>query len=109
MFRIKTWIPVEIDPEEDMLYSREAAEKEKAQLEEMQPENRYEIEEVVVDLEEKEISFDDFCEKHDIRHFREGFFHHLRAKGIDGTPTEKELLGYWDSYFGDISKRIRKK
>ena len=46
MFRIKTWIPVEIDPEEDMLYSREAAEKEKAQLEEMQPENRYEIEEV---------------------------------------------------------------
>lgn len=46
MFRIKTWIPVEIDPKEDMLYiTREDAEKEKAQLEEMQPENKYEIEE----------------------------------------------------------------
>lgn len=47
MFRIKTWIPVEIDLEEDMQYiTREAAEKEKAQLEEMQPENKYEIEDV---------------------------------------------------------------
>jgi len=47
MFRIKTWIPVEIDPEEDMqCITRDDAEKEKAQLEEMQPENRYEIEEV---------------------------------------------------------------
>ena len=49
MFRIKTWIPVEIDPKEDMQYiTREAAEKEKAQLEEMQPENKYEIEEVMM-------------------------------------------------------------
>lgn len=47
MFRIKTWIPVEIEPEEDMLYPTiDEAEKEKAQLAEMQPENRYEIEEV---------------------------------------------------------------
>jgi len=44
MFRIKTWIPVETDPEEDMQYNtREDAEKEKAQLEEMQPENKYEV------------------------------------------------------------------
>jgi len=44
MFRVKAWIPAEV--EEDMRYTREAAEKEKAQLEEMQPENIYEIEEV---------------------------------------------------------------
>ena len=48
MFRTKTWIPVEVDPKKDVLYSRrEDAEEEKARLEEMQPENRYEIEEVV--------------------------------------------------------------
>ena len=47
MFRTKTWIPVEIDQKEDVLYSRrEDAEEEKARLEEMQPENKYEIEEV---------------------------------------------------------------
>ena len=47
MFRIKAWIPVEIDPEEDVQYTtREDAEKEKAQLDEMQPENIYEIGEV---------------------------------------------------------------
>jgi len=44
MFRIKVWIPVEIDPKEDMQYiTREAAEKEKTQLEEMHPENIYEV------------------------------------------------------------------
>ena len=46
VFRIKAWIPAEVDPKEDMQYTREDAEKEKAQLEEMQPENKYEIEEV---------------------------------------------------------------
>lgn len=47
MFRIKTWIPVEIEPEEDMLYPTIGeAEKEKAHLEELQPKNKYEIEEV---------------------------------------------------------------
>ena len=46
MFRIKAWIPAEVDPKEDMQYTREDAEKEKAQLEEMQPENIYEIEAV---------------------------------------------------------------
>ncbi len=50
MFRIKVWIPVRIEPEEDILYTdREAAEEEKAQLEGMQPENKYEIEEVDVE------------------------------------------------------------
>ena len=48
MFRIKAWIPAEVDPEEDMQYTtREEPEKEKAQLDEMQPENIYKIEEVV--------------------------------------------------------------
>ena len=47
MFRTKTWIPVEIDPKDDVLYSRRGdAEEEKARLEEMQPENKYETEEV---------------------------------------------------------------
>jgi len=43
-YRIKVWIPVEVDPKEDTQYvTREDAEKEQAQLEEMQPENIYEI------------------------------------------------------------------
>ena len=47
MYRTKTWTPVEIDTKDDVLYSkREDAEREKARLEEMQPENKYEIEEV---------------------------------------------------------------
>lgn len=48
MFRIKAWIPAEVDPEEDMQYiTKEDAEKVKAQLDEMQPENIYEIEEIM--------------------------------------------------------------
>ena len=44
MFRIKVWIPVETDPKEDVQYiTKEDAENEIAQLEEMQPENIYEV------------------------------------------------------------------
>ena len=44
MFRIKTWIPIEVEAEEDVQYNtKEDAENEIAQLEEMQPENKYEI------------------------------------------------------------------
>jgi len=44
MFRIKTWIPIEADPKEDTQYiTKKDAEKEIAQLEEMQPENIYKV------------------------------------------------------------------
>jgi|GEM_PF-4034540 len=44
MYKIKTWIPVEVEPEADTQYdTREAAEKEVLQMEEMQPENIYEV------------------------------------------------------------------
>ena len=44
MYRIKVWIPVDIDSKEDTQYiTKEDAEKEIAQLEEMQPENIYEV------------------------------------------------------------------
>ena len=50
MFRIQVLTPVDIDPEEDAQHiTREDAENEIAQLEEMQPENKYEI--VVSDKE----------------------------------------------------------
>ena len=43
MFRIKTWIPI-VETKEDIQYKiKEDAEKEQAQLEEMQPENIYEV------------------------------------------------------------------
>ena len=45
MFRIESWIPVKIEPEEDLLYTEEEAKIEKAHLEAMQPENIYEIKE----------------------------------------------------------------
>ena len=44
MYRIKTWIPIEVKAEEDVQYiTKEDAEKEIAQLEEMQQENIYEV------------------------------------------------------------------
>ena len=44
MYRIKVWIPVEVDPKEDPQYiTKEDAENEIAQLEEMQPENIYKV------------------------------------------------------------------
>ena len=44
MFRIKTWIPIDAKPEEDMQYNtKEDAEKEIAQLGEMSLENIYEV------------------------------------------------------------------
>lgn len=52
-YRIKVWIPVEVEPEEDVEYiTREEAEREKAELENMQPENIYEIREVDTEAEE---------------------------------------------------------
>jgi len=47
MYRIKVWIPVDVEPEEDTLYAtRKEAEEELEHDLGMQPENRYEIEEV---------------------------------------------------------------
>ena len=44
MFRVKTWIPVEVDTEVDVQYiTKEDAENEVVQLSEMQPENKYAI------------------------------------------------------------------
>jgi len=44
MYRIKVWIPIEVEPEADTQYAtKEDAEKEIPQLEEMQPENIYEV------------------------------------------------------------------
>jgi len=49
MFRIKVWIPVDVEPENDVLFiTREAAEEEIEHLETLQPENKYEIEEVEI-------------------------------------------------------------
>ena len=46
-YKIKAWIPVEVEESEDEIYaSEEEAEKDKESMELMQPENKYEIVEV---------------------------------------------------------------
>jgi hypothetical protein len=46
-YKIKVWIPVEVDEDEDELYkTREEAEADLENMEFMQPENIYQIEEV---------------------------------------------------------------
>lgn len=41
------------------------------------------------------ISFDEFCEKRGIHHFKEAFFHHLRAKGVGRALPDEELEVHW--------------
>ena len=49
-YKIKVWIPCEIDEDEDEIYdTRGKALKEKLSMELMQPENKYEIEEIEVE------------------------------------------------------------
>jgi len=46
-YKIKVWIPIEVDEAEDTIYpSLKEAEKDKESLELMQPENIYKIEEL---------------------------------------------------------------
>jgi len=46
-YKIKTWLGCDVDEIDDEIYeTREQAEKDKASMELMQPENKYEIEEV---------------------------------------------------------------
>ena len=46
-YKIRVWIPVDVEEKEDEIYaSLEEAGKDKESVELMQPENRYEIEEV---------------------------------------------------------------
>ena len=49
-------------------------------------------------MSEKKITFDAYCDNHNIKHFREAFFHHLRAKGIDKALTEEELTKYFNEF-----------
>ncbi len=54
-YRVACWIRVDVEPEADMLFdSPEEAEGDLDQCQMMQPENRYEIEEVEDELERKE-------------------------------------------------------
>lgn len=53
------------------------------------------------------ITFDGYCDNHDIKHFREAFFHHLKAKGINGVLTEEELTQHFDEFLeGLLAKKL---
>lgn len=45
------------------------------------------------------ITFDKFCDKHAIYHFREAFFHYFMAKGVGGALSEeKEFERCWGTF-----------
>jgi hypothetical protein len=56
--------------------------------------------EIIEIFKENSITFDAYCDKHNIKHFREAFFHHLRSMSINEILTEEELNQHFNVFLG---------
>jgi hypothetical protein len=53
-------------------------------------------------------NFDEFCREKDINHYREAFYHHCIAKGLN-NPTKEELEHEWGLFLTEVTSRLLRK